>query len=112
MPGMQLAWFVHMPKTGGTNVYHLLQGKQPSCGVASEQASSCGPQGMIVSSPMQIGLVAEHQWRRTCRSPELACFSGDDLEPCQTATGVTCGTFRGPASSTSFSGFCTKNMHW
>ena len=112
MPGTQLAGFVHMPKTGGTNVYNLLQGKQPSCGVASEQATSCGPHGMIVASPMQIGLVAEHQWRRTCSNPKRACFSSDDGASCHTATGVTCGAFRGPASSTSFSGFCTKNMHW
>ena len=93
MPGTQLAWFVHMPKTGGTNVYNLLQGKQPSCGVASEQATSCGPHGMIVASPMQIGLVAEHQWRRTCSNPKLACFSSDDGASCHTATGVTCGAY-------------------
>ena len=102
----QLAWFVHIPKTGGTNVYELLQGKRRSCGVATKQASSCGPHGMIVSSPMQIGLVDEQQWLRTCNNPKL-----DDGAPWHTATGVTCGAFRG-LGSTSFSGNCYKNMHW
>ena len=64
-----VAWFVHLPKTGGSSTSSLLV--RDSCRLADDCAASTGPNGALIVVPYTVGLVRPDEWDDALCAPRL-----------------------------------------
>ena len=69
---MILAWYIHVPKTGGTSLYQLFQ-KKTRCPIAKVANATCGVRGALVNTPLQLGVVGDREWREACADAKGLC---------------------------------------
>ena len=69
---MILAWYIHVPKTGGTSLYQLFQ-KKARCPIAKVANATCGVRGALVNTPLQLGVVGDREWRDACADAKGLC---------------------------------------
>ena len=64
-----IAWFVHLPKAGGSSVYSLLLSEE--CPVATDCRASTGPRGSFIAMPYSVGLSTPSEWTEELCTPKF-----------------------------------------
>jgi len=110
---MQVGWFTHVPKTGGSTIYQLLEGRETKCRITSSCKVSVGPRGAWVITPSQL-----HGLGATQRLWDSCCNGACDLSSAQVSgTGLAHACSNGgygwsQPNMSSLRDKCPYNLHW
>ena len=106
---MQIGWYTHVPKTGGTTLYNLLERDQ--CSIASTCHASVGPRGAFVVTPLQLHALglSPSSWHAICRRDHA---KPDVIRVGNTSRACSEDGWSPINRSTAFRSSCHSNLHW
>ena len=116
-----VAWFVHLPKTGGSSVAHLFTADHAgSCSLTKSCGNSTGPRGGLIVAPYQLGLATMDEWTTALCVPRLLDAARRVIWRAQPArlgsVSGACNSRWQPFVRASLSqaspAMCPDNLHW